>query len=257
MNNIFDSHAHYDDERFDEDRETLLPSLKDGGVRAVINAGADMRTSRMGLAYTKQYDFIYCAVGIHPQAADEYAPKDLDELTKMCEDKKVVAIGEIGLDYHYEDPGREIQKVAFEAQLALARDLDKPVIIHSREATADTQAYIKKYRPKGVVHCFSGSAQTAKELVSMGMYLGFTGVVTFQNAKHVIEAVAVTPLDRLLLETDCPYMAPVPHRGKRCDSRMIEHTAQRIAEIKGIPTQELIDIATENTCRLFGINLGD
>lgn len=257
MNNIFDSHAHYDDERFDEDRETLLPSLKDGGVRAVINAGADMRTSRMGLAYTKQYDFIYCAVGIHPQAADEYAPKDLDELTKMCEDKKVVAIGEIGLDYHYEDPGREIQKVAFEAQLALARDLDKPVIIHSREATADTQAYIKKYRPKGVVHCFSGSAQTAKELVGMGMYLGFTGVVTFQNAKHVIEAVAVTPLDRLLLETDCPYMAPVPHRGKRCDSRMIEHTAQRIAEIKGIPTQELIDIATENTCRLFGINLGD
>lgn len=257
MNNIFDSHAHYDDERFDEDRETLLPSLKDGGVRAAINAGADMRTSRMGLAYTKQYDFIYCAVGIHPQAADEYAPKDLDELTKMCEDKKVVAIGEIGLDYHYEDPGREIQKVAFEAQLALARDLDKPVIIHSREATADTQAYIKKYRPKGVVHCFSGSAQTAKELVGMGMYLGFTGVVTFQNAKHVIEAVAVTPLDRLLLETDCPYMAPVPHRGKRCDSRMIEHTAQRIAEIKGIPTQELIDIATENTCRLFGINLGD
>lgn len=257
MNNIFDSHAHYDDERFDEDRETLLPSLKDGGVRAVINAGADMRTSRMGLAYTKQYDFIYCAVGIHPQAADEYAPKDLDELTKMCEDEKVVAIGEIGLDYHYEDPGREIQKVAFEAQLALARDLDKPVIIHSREATADTQAYIKKYRPKGVVHCFSGSAQTAKELVGMGMYLGFTGVVTFQNAKHVIEAVAVTPLDRLLLETDCPYMAPVPHRGKRCDSRMIEHTAQRIAEIKGIPTQELIDIATENTCRLFGINLGD
>ncbi len=257
MNNIFDSHAHYDDERFDEDRETLLPSLKDGGVRAAINAGADMRTSRMGLAYTKQYDFIYCAVGIHPQAADEYAPKDLDELTKMCEDEKVVAIGEIGLDYHYEDPGREIQKVAFEAQLALARDLDKPVIIHSREATADTQAYIKKYRPKGVVHCFSGSAQTAKELVGMGMYLGFTGVVTFQNAKHVIEAVAVTPLDRLLLETDCPYMAPVPHRGKRCDSRMIEHTAQRIAEIKGIPTQELIDIATENTCRLFGINLGD
>lgn len=257
MNNIFDSHAHYDDERFDEDRESLIPSLAAGGVRAVINAGADMKTSRRGLAYTKQYEYFYCAVGIHPQAAGEYTPKDLLELSALCREPKVVAIGEIGLDYHYEQPDREVQKAAFAAQLSLARQLEKPVIIHSRDATADIISYLKKYRPKGVVHCYSGSVETAKELLSMGLYLGFTGVVTFQNARQVAEVVAATPLSRLLLETDCPYMAPAPHRGKRCDSRMIELTAQRIAEIKGIPTQELVDIATENTCRLFGITLGE
>ncbi len=257
MNNIFDSHAHYDDERFDEDRESLIPSLTAGGVRAVINAGADMKTSRIGLTYTKQYDFFYCAVGIHPQAAGEYTPKDLLELAALCREPKVVAIGEIGLDYHYEQPDREVQKAAFTAQLSLARQFEMPVIIHSRDATADMINLLKKYRPKGVVHCYSGSVETAKELLSMGLHLGFTGVVTFQNAKHVVEAVAATPLNRLLLETDCPYMAPAPHRGKRCDSRMIELTAERIAEIKGISAQELVNIATENTCRLFGITLDD
>lgn len=257
MNNIFDSHAHYDDERFDEDRESLIPSLTAGGVRAVINAGADMKTSRIGLTYAKQYDFFYCAVGIHPQAAAEYSTKDLEELAALCREPKVIAIGEIGLDYHYEEPDREVQKAAFAAQLSLARQLEKPVIIHNREATTDIIGYLKKYRPKGVVHCYSGSAETAKELLSMGLYLGFTGVVTFQNARHVAEAVAATPLNRLLLETDCPYMAPVPNRGKRCDSRMIAFTAERVAEIKGIPVQELVDIATENTCRLFGITLDD
>lgn len=255
MNNIFDSHAHYDDERFDPDREQLFVALEESGVRAVINAGCDLMSSRTGLLYAKQNDFMYCAAGIHPQAADEYTSKALDELAALCENPKVVAVGEIGLDYHYEQATRDVQKAALCAQLSLARQLGKPVIIHSRDATQDMAACLKKYRPKGVMHCFSGSVETAKELLAMGLFLGFTGVVTFPNATRLAEVVAATPLDRLLLETDCPYMAPVPHRGKRSDSRMIEYTAARIAEIKGIPAQELVDIATENTCRLFGITL--
>lgn len=257
MNNIFDSHAHYDDESFDEDRDELLArALKAGGVRAVINAGVDMRTSQIALQYAGQYENIYCAVGIHPQAAEEYTPQNLSILEELCNEPKVVAIGEIGLDYYYEQPDRDMQKAAFAAQLSLARQLSKPVIIHNRDATADMILHLKKFRPCGVMHCFSGSAEVAKELLAMGLYLGYTGIVTFSNAKRVLEAVAATPLDRLLLETDCPYMAPIPHRGTRSDSRMIKHTAERIAEIKGIPTQELIDIATENTCRLFGVDLG-
>ncbi|MFA9381051.1 MAG: TatD family hydrolase [Acetanaerobacterium sp.] len=257
MNNIFDSHAHYNDELFDEDREQVLSSLGEGGVRAVINAACDMSSARTGLAYTREYNYFFCAVGIHPQSADEYTTADLNELAALCEHQKVVAIGEIGLDYHYETPDRDTQKAAFAAQLSLARQTSMPVILHNREATADMMPYLKKYRPKGVMHCFSGSADTAKELLAMGMYLGYTGVVTFSNAKRVLEAVAATPLDRLLLETDCPYMAPTPLRGKRSDSRMIAITAAKIAEIKGIETQELINKATENTCRLFGINLDE
>ncbi len=253
MNNIFDSHAHYDDARFDEDRALLLSSLQNNGVRAVLNAGCDMQSSREGIRYAKQYDYFYAAVGIHPQAADEFTPADIQTLRQLAGEEKVVAIGEIGLDYHYETPPREVQKPVFEAQLQLAKELDLPVIIHSREATADVMALLRQYTPKGVVHCFSGSAETAKEVLGLGMYIGFTGVVTFSNAKKVLEAVAVTPLDRLLLETDCPYMAPAPYRGKRCDSSMIAYTAAKIAEIKGISAQQLIDIATENAMRMYQI----
>ncbi|SDO09254.1 TatD family hydrolase [Acetanaerobacterium elongatum] len=253
MNNIFDSHAHYDDARFNEDRAELLSSLQNKGVRAVLNAGCDMCSSREGIRYTQQYDYFYAAVGIHPQAADEFASADIEELRQLAQEEKVVAIGEIGLDYHYETPSREIQKPVFEAQLQLAKELDMPVIVHSREATADVMALLHKYQPKGVVHCFSGSAETAKEVLALGMYIGFTGVVTFGNAKKVLEAATVTPLNRLLLETDCPYMAPAPFRGKRCDSSMIAFTASKLAEIKGLETQQLIDIATENTYRMYEI----
>lgn len=253
MNNIFDSHAHYDDARFDEDRAELLSSLQHKGVCAVLNAGCDMSSSRECIRYAKDYEYIYASVGIHPQAADEFTLADIDILRQLAVEEKVVAIGEIGLDYHYETPSREIQKPVFEAQLQLAKELDMPVVVHSREATADVMALLRKYRPKGVVHCFSGSAETAKEVLALGMYIGFTGVVTFGNAKKVLEAAAVTPLDRLLLETDCPYMAPAPFRGKRCDSSMIAFTAAKLAEFKGIEPQKLIDIATENTYRMYEI----
>ncbi len=253
--NIFDSHAHYDDERFAEDRHTLLPSLREGGVRAVLNAACTMSSAQESVLLARAYDFVYAAVGIHPEAAAEYTPNALHALSELVKHERVVAIGEIGLDYHYEQPNHDIQLGAFSAQLSLARQLNLPVIIHNRDSTADMLARLKKYRPKGVMHCFSGSAEVAKELLSFGLYLGFTGLVTFPGAKRVVEAVAATPLERILLETDCPYMAPVPHRGKRSDSRMIAETAKRIAEIKGIAPQELVNIATENTCRLFGITL--
>ena len=255
VSGIFDSHAHYDDKRFRDDLPDVISHLANNGVCAVLNVGCDEQSSLSTVSLAKQIPWFYAAVGIHPHAADELSEHWMDTLMPLFSEEKVVALGEIGLDYHWDTPDRESQRVLFEAQLQLAQQVDLPVIIHSRDACADTMELLHKYNPRGVVHCFSGSAETAKEVVNMGMYVGFTGVVTFSNARKTLEAVRAVPMDRLLLETDCPYMASVPFRGKRTTSDMIQYTAQAIAEQKGLSAQEVIDIARENTCRLFGISL--
>lgn len=255
VSGIFDSHAHYDDERFRDDLPDVISHLTQNGVCAVLNVGCDEQSSLSTVSLAKQIPWFYAAVGIHPHAADELSEHWMDTLMPLFSEEKVVALGEIGLDYHWDTPDRESQRTLFEAQLQLAQQVNLPVIIHSRDACADTMELLHKYNPRGVVHCFSGSAETAKEVVNMGMYVGFTGVVTFPNARKTLEAVRAVPMERLLLETDCPYMAPVPFRGKRTTSDMIQYTAQAIAEQKGLSAQEVIDIARENTCRLFGISL--
>ena len=251
--NIFDTHAHYDDSRFDEDRDELLVSLSSKGVSHIVNCGCDLKSSLTTLALAEKYDFVYAALGIHAHEAEEATDSDLNEIEKLYSHPKVVAVGEIGLDYHYDFSPRERQIEVFERQIKLANELDLPIIVHDREAHEDTMNLLKKYKPKGVVHCFSGSAEMAKEIIKLGMYIGMGGAVTFKNAVKPVEVARMLPLDRLLLETDAPYMTPVPFRGKRCDSAHIAFTAERIAEIKSIDTQQLIDICNENAKRLFGI----
>lgn len=251
--NIFDSHAHYDDSRFDEDRDELLCSLKDEGVSYVVNCGCDLRTCLKTLEISEKHDFLYAALGVHPHEAEKTTEEDLAEIRKLYCNKKVVAVGEIGLDYHYDFSPREIQKEVFEKQLILANELDLPVIVHDRVSHEDTMNLLKKHRPKGVVHCFSGSVEMAKEIVKLGMYIGLGGAVTFKNAKKPIEVAEYIPLEYLLLETDAPYMTPVPHRGERCHSGHIALTAEKIAEVKGMDIQELIDRCNENAKRLFSI----
>lgn len=252
MNNIFDSHAHYDDEKFCQDRDETLEKVFSSGVCGIINCGSDIDSSIQSINLSKKYDKIYSAVGVHPHSAEDDSDK-LNCLEDLIKEKKVVAIGEIGLDYHYDFSDREIQKSVFEKQLIFANEHNFPVIIHSREATEDTLCLLKKHKPKGVVHCFTGSVETAKELVSLGLYIGFGGAVTFKNALKPVQSCEYVPLDRILLETDCPYMTPVPFRGKRNDSSFIEYTAKKISEIKNIDVQELINTATNNTLKLFSI----
>lgn len=260
IDNIFDSHAHYDDEQFDGDRDELLQSLPSKGVCAVINCASDLKSSATSAELSEKYPFFWCACGVHPHEAEkELKTADINEIKKrivnFTEKKKCVAIGEIGLDYHYDFSPRELQKVIFELQLKLSKELDLPVIVHDREAHEDTMTLLKKYRPKGVVHCFSGSVEMAREVLKLGMYIGLGGAVTFKNAKKPVAVAAETDIDRILLETDCPYMAPVPFRGTRCSSDMIAYSAQTIASVKNVDVQTLVDVATENTKRLFGIEL--
>lgn len=253
LTGIFDSHAHYDDERFDADREAVLGGLGAAGVTRVMNAASDLATSRAALALAERWPFVWCAAGVHPHEA-EAAPADyLDQLRALAAHPRVRAIGEIGLDYHYDLSPRDIQRRVFEEQLILAKELDMPVIIHDREAHGETLELLEKYRPKGVVHCFSGSAEMARQVVALGMYVGFTGAVTFKNARKPLEAVAAVPADRLLLETDCPYMAPEPLRGRRCDSTMLPHTAAAMAAVRDITPGQLVELTAANACRLFGI----
>lgn len=254
MNNIFDTHAHYADRAFDEDRFELLDKLPEMGVKYVMLASSSVEDTAENAAIAQKYSYIYAASGVHPESVDENPENYLDIVRETAlSSPKIKAIGEIGLDYHYDGYSREKQLKLFEEQLILAKELDLPVIVHSRDACEDTLNMLKKHRPKGVVHCFSGSAETAKEIIKLGMYIGFTGVLTFKNAKKALKALDEVPLDKLLLETDCPYMAPVPFRGKRCDSSMIAYTAAAAAEIKGIDTQEIIDITCENGKRFYGI----
>jgi len=248
---IIDSHAHYDDSSFDADREEILRELFSGEICKIVNIGCSVKSSYSSVKLAEEYVGIYAAVGLHPDAADEI--DRINEIRSLCDNKKVVAVGEIGLDYHYEEHGRDIQKKAFEEQLKLAAELDMPVVIHSRDAWEDTMELLRKYRPKGVMHCFSGSAETAREIVAMGMYVGFTGVVTFKNAKKALKALEAVPLDRLLVETDCPYMAPEPNRGKRNYSGYLPYTIAAMAAVKGVSPDEMAEITAENAESLFGI----
>lgn len=254
MNNIFDTHAHYADHAFDEDREQILASLPEKGVKYVTLASSSVEDTAENSELAQKYDYIYAAAGVHPESVDTNPADYLETVRKaISENPKIRAVGEIGLDYHYDGYDREKQIKLFREQLELARELDMPVIVHSRDACEDTLVLLREFKPKGVVHCFSGSAETAREIIRLGMYIGFTGVLTFKNAKKALRALAEVPLDRLLLETDCPYMAPVPFRGKRCDSSMIAYTAQKAAEIKGIPVDELLEITCRNGMALYNI----
>lgn len=252
---IFDTHAHYDDEAFDNDRDELISSLQSHNVCAVVNAASDLESSRAGIALADKYPFIWAAAGIHPQEAGKTPENAEQTLADMLTHPKAVALGEIGLDYHYDTYPRDVQLHWFERLLKLAAELDKPVIIHDREAHEDTMKLLKKYHPRGVIHCFSGSTEMAREIINLGMYIGLGGAVTFKNAKKPVEAAAMLPADRLVLETDAPYMTPVPFRGTRCHSGYIIHTAEKIAEIRGISTDALLSQTCENACRLYGITL--
>lgn len=253
LNNIFDSHCHYDDEKFDDDRDDIISSLKDKGVCGIIHAATDIKSSLYGISQSEKYDFAYTAIGVHPEEIENIDENYLEKLHKLSMNEKVVAIGEIGLDYYWTKDTKIKQIEVFENQLKLANQLDLPVIIHSREATKDCMDLLYKYKPRGVVHCFSGSSETAKEIISLGMYISFTGVLTFKNSKKAQEALMVVPDDKLLLETDAPYMAPEPNRGKRCDSSMIAFVAKKISELKNIPPQEILNKCTQNTKQLFNI----
>ncbi len=248
---IFDSHAHYDDKAFDADRDELLTRLFSENICGILNVGCNLETSEQSVALSQKYEKIWAAVGVHPHDAAKVSDDYLKKLTTLLNEPKTVAIGEIGLDYHYDFSPRDAQQKVFEDQLKLAKELDIPVIIHNREAHEDTFNLLKKYKPKGVVHCFSGSLEMATEIIKLGMYIGLGGVVTFKNAKHPVTVAKNIPLDKILLETDCPYMAPTPHRGKRCDSSMIKLTAEKIALERNISVEELLKVAKENTLKLF------
>lgn len=250
---IFETHAHYLKEDFGDDLIPLLESMPQHGIEKIIAVGYDLASSAEETALAHRFDYVYAAAGVHPENCYNLPRDWLQRLEEMLADEKVCALGEIGLDYHYDNTDKAVQAEVFTLQLQLAQRLDLPVIIHSRDACEDTMKILKQYKPRGVVHCFSGSAETAAEVVKLGMYVSFTGVLTFKNAKKALAACAAVPIDRLLLETDCPYMAPVPHRGQRCDSTMLHFTAEKMAEIKGVSTEEMIEIAADNARRLFGI----
>ena len=252
---LFDTHAHMDDRAFDEDRAQLLEALPGQGLTLVMNPGCSLASSRNAAALAAQYDYIYAAVGSHPDAADEVNEAVLEEYRDLCRrNPKIKAIGEIGLDYHYEDIPRDVQKKAFRLQLELARELGLPVIVHDREAHEDCMAIIKEFPTvKGVFHCYSGSVEMAQELVKRGWYIGFTGVLTFKNAKKAVEVAAAIPRDRLVLETDCPYMSPEPFRGKRNDPGKLYRMAEKLAEIWDVSIEEVHRITTENGKRLYRI----
>lgn len=252
---LFDSHAHLDHERFGEDRDQIFAELESAGVGYVMNVGCNLSSSLRSVALAKKYPFVYASVGTHPDTADRFSDADLAMYRNLAKEEKVRAIGEIGLDYHYPDgPSRMDQLRCCTAQLELARELKLPVIIHEREAHGDMLDLLRGFPDvTGVFHCFSGSKEMAEDLVRRGWYIGFTGVVTFHNARKAVETAETIPLERMLIETDCPYMAPEPYRGQRCDSRMIVKTAEKLAQIRGISLEQLADATAENAKRLFGI----
>ena len=252
---IIDTHAHYDDEAYDEDRAEVLKQIKEAGVEQLMNIACSKKSIETTNNLTLEYDFIYGALGIHPSDADDYNEEvRADIISKVKSNKKILAIGEIGLDYYWdENPDREVQKFVFREQMRLAEELNLPVVIHDRDAHADTLEIMKSFpNVKGVVHCFSGSVEFAKECVKLGYYIGITGVVTFKNARKICEVVEAIPLDKLLVETDCPYMAPTPYRGKRNKSDYIEHIIEQISKIKEIDPKEVNMAVNNNFNNLIG-----
>ncbi|MGN0360281.1 MAG: TatD family hydrolase [Hominisplanchenecus sp.] len=254
---IFDSHAHYDDEAFDGDREELLGGMQAAGVGAIVNVGASLRGVRDTAALAETYPFVYGAVGIHPDHVDQLNDQVMEELRKLCGREKIVAVGEIGLDYYWDKNPREQQKEWFIRQLALAKEVDLPVIIHSREAAKDTFDIMKAEHAGstgGVIHCYSGSREMARDYLNLGYYLGVGGVVTFKNARILKEVVEYVPLDRILVETDCPYLAPVPFRGKRNSSPMISYVLEMIAQLKGVSREKAEQVTWENALTFYGLS---
>ena len=251
---FFDSHAHYNTPRFQEDQKELLESMADHQIGLIMNVGCDLTSSLQSIRLAEAYPFIYAAVGSHPDDADHVDQSLTDLYRKPADHPKVMAIGEIGLDYYYEDVPREQQPRAFRLQMELARELNMPVIIHQRDAYEDTLRIVDEFpEVKGVFHCFSGSVEYAKEVVKRGWYVGFTGVITFKNARKAVEVAQWAPLNRLLIETDCPYMAPEPFRGRRSDSTMIPKMAEKIAQLRGLPLEAVAKATRENAMTLFGI----
>ena len=252
---LFDTHAHYDDDWFDDDRDALLSAMPEHGVGLIVNPGITVETSRQAIAMAEQYPHMYAAVGIHPENCHDFVPQHIDRLRELAKHPKVVAVGEIGLDYYWDtNPPKEFQQQVLRAQLALARELYLPVIIHDRDAHADTLAIVKEFpEVKGVFHCYSGSVEDARTLVKMGWMLSFNGAATFKNARKAPEVIAEVPMERLMIETDAPYLAPVPHRGKRNDSSLVHLVAEKIAQIKGLGAEEVENATWENGKRFFGI----
>ena len=253
---IFDTHAHYDADRFDSDRDAVLAALPGDGVGLVVDPGCDLPSSRAAVALAEKYNHVYAAVGVHPEECAGFQEADLEELRRLLRHPKAAAIGEIGLDYYWEgNPPREFQQMVFRKQLALAAELDMPVIVHDREAHGDSLAIIREFPTvTGVFHCFSGSPEMAAELLKRGWYLGFDGPVTYKNARRAPEVAAATPLDRMVVETDAPYMAPAPMRGKRNDSRYLPYVIEKLAEWKGVTPEEMTHITWENGRRLFRLD---
>ncbi len=253
---LFDTHAHYDADAFDQDRMELLASMPEQGVELILNPGCDLATSRTAVELANRFPHVYAAVGVHPEECAGFDQSTLDELRTLAGDKRVKAIGEIGLDYYWEEnPPREEQKKAFEAQLDLAEELALPVILHDREAHGDCLEIVRKHpNVRGVYHCYSGSLEDAKTLVKLGWMLSFTGVITFKNARKALEVLEWLPMDRIMVETDSPYLTPVPFRGKRNDSSYVHLVAEKIAEVKGMDPEEVARIALENGRRFFHID---
>ncbi|MBR7122915.1 MAG: TatD family hydrolase [Oscillospiraceae bacterium] len=251
---LFDTHAHMNDPAFDEDREAVILGLKDKGVANFLNVGCCLESSKDCVAMAEKYPFVYASVGTHPDSANEVNGDVLAQYKEMARHPKVRAIGEIGLDYYYETVPREIQIKAFRMQMELARELGMPVIVHERNAHDDGMRVVKEFKDvTGVFHCYSGSAEMARQLVDMGWYIGFTGVLTFKNARKAVETAQRIPLDRIVLETDCPFMAPEPFRGRRNDPGYLIEMAKKLAEIRSIPVEEAIQITTANAKRLYRI----
>ena len=254
MAKIFDSHAHYDDEKFETDRQEVLDGLFSDKICGIINCGCDLKSSLKSVELSEKYDALFAAVGVHPHEAEDVSDEEYKKIFELVSHKKVVAIGEIGLDFHYDFSPRDIQINMFEKQVILSKELDLPIIVHDREAHEETYKILRKYKPKGVVHCFSGSVELALETVKLGMYIGLGGAVTFKNAVKPVEVAKSVPIERILLETDAPYMSPVPMRGKRCQSDMIEYTALKIAEVKNLDYDTVLRVTCNNAKNLFKID---
>lgn len=251
--NIFDTHSHYDDEKFDPDRDALLNALPGQGVSFAVSCGCDLKSTELNKNLAEKYEYMYFAAGFHPENLNGASMNDIDEIAKYAMHKKCVAIGEIGLDYYWMDSPKETQKEFFIQQIELAKSLDMPVIVHDRDAHGDTLEILKATMPKGVLHCFSGSKEMAKDIIRLGMYIGLNGVATFKNARKSLEVAKEIPIDRLVLETDCPYLAPEPVRGRRNDSSLIPHIAEKLGSVLNIEPQKLLDITKENAKQLYNL----
>ncbi|MCL2366318.1 MAG: TatD family hydrolase [Oscillospiraceae bacterium] len=252
---FFDTHAHYDDRRFNEDRHELLMSIHDAGVSLILNSASSLRSAKFSLDLADKYPFVYASVGVHPHDAKSMTDATISELEQLLSHPKAMAVGEIGLDFHHNFSPPDVQKKRFRQQMELARHVGKPVIIHERESLTDTLATIRDFRDlSGVFHCFSGSWETAKIILDMGWYLSFTGVITFRNARHAIEVVSKMPADRILIETDCPYLTPEPKRGQRNSSLCLPYIAEKVAQVRGISVEDAAALTMENGKRFFGID---